>query len=126
MVNIEGIDVETLHTKLKVKRVERLVREVFGKSIDIDEFANSLHLREKPKHMPKNLFYSMLGLGILKSKSFLVVHLYTNKFNLGEDKYFNKTNEFAEKYEQLFLGDGKEVTINTNYTKREILLRRLY
>ena len=119
MVRIEDVTVESLHRKLKRKKVEELIKEVFGKFIDITECANSLYVRER--HIPKFLFYPMLGFGLVKSKSFLGIRLHYDKFDLSDEKYLDKTKELAEKYKMEF---GNEVTIKTDYSEITKLLAK--
>lgn len=102
MVKIEGISIEELHDKLKRGKVGKLVREIFGKDISIRiSDLDNLYIREK-KSTPK---------------AFLVMHSYKDEFRLREEKYFDKTKELAEKYEQLFGTETSEVTIKLDYSK---------
>ncbi len=107
MVKIEGISAEELHSELKKKKVEKLVKEVFGKEIEVDECVGNLFVREK-----SNL------INILKmspNPSFLNIYLSLgkNNFELKDSKYFDKTYELANKYETNF---GGEVTIKLDYS----------
>jgi len=108
MVKVEGINIWELHSKLKIGKIEKLVKEVFGKDIDIDECAGNLFVREK------QTIYNKLRM--LSNSSFLTIYTFINKnkFKLKNEKYFSKTQELAEKYEQLF---GGEVTIKLEYRK---------
>ncbi len=114
MVKIEDVTVESLHRKLKIRKVEKLAREFFG-PLAITEVANSLYIEEKPKYIPENLFKAMSGLGIIISNQFLVIHLYGEEFNVKDKEYFDKTMEFARQYSTNF--GGKGITLITDYSK---------
>jgi len=108
MVKIEGISVEELHKKLKIKRIEKLVKDVFGKNIDLSQCVN-LYVGEKPR------FLNYLKMSF--SKPFLTINLFIdkNRFCLNDRKYFDKTYEFAKKYQDYF---GEETTIKLEYPKK--------
>jgi len=107
MVNIEDIGVKELHNKLKNKQIGRLVREVFGKDVNIDECIGNLFLSEEENKWKPGL----------DPKCFLVIFPNKNKFILKDEKYSDKTREFAEKYEQLFGTETNEITIKLAYFK---------
>lgn len=96
------IDARGIQEKLKMGKVGKLIKEVFGNSFEI--------------------IYSDFNKITVQEKDFddfsFVIALEKNEFHLRNRKYFNKTKELAEKYEQLFLGDKKEVTIKTRYFKK--------
>ena len=104
MVKIEDVTVENLHSKLKTKKVGKLIKEVFGEDINISEGGYSLFIRVKPKDSPVRII----------PNSFLKVDLSRDYFILTDKKYFDKTKELADKYETNF---GGEVIIKTNYSK---------
>ena len=108
MVKIEGIDVDKLHVKLKIGKVEKLVKEVFGKDVKIDECVCNLFVMEKQKIYDK--------LRMKPNPPFLIIYLLINKnkSELKNKKYLDKTKELAEKYEANF---GGEITIKTDYSK---------
>lgn len=96
MVKIETISVKDLHKKLKAKRAGKLAEEVFGEDIKADCFYGDLAISDK-------------------SSTFLTVLIDINRFSLSRKEYFDKTYEFAEKYESNF---GGEVTIKPEYSKK--------
>ncbi|MCX6749852.1 MAG: hypothetical protein NTZ83_00160 [Candidatus Pacearchaeota archaeon] len=98
MVKIEDVTVENLHSKFKLKRVERLIKEVFGDSIDTAEYSLGLFVAEK-----------------YKEGHFLKISSYEPRFFLTDRKYFDKAKELAEKYENFF---GEEVILKTDYSKK--------
>jgi hypothetical protein len=64
MVKIEGISIEELHSKLKREKVGKLVKEVFGKDINVRiSDLNHLYIREKER----------------TPEAFLVIHSYKQK-----------------------------------------------
>ena len=97
-----------MHIKLKKGRVERLVKEIFGKNIDITECTDNLFVREK-----SNL-RDFLKMSARPSFLNIFLSIDKNKFELKDAKYYDKTYEFAEKYEANF---GGEVKIRTDYSK---------
>ena len=109
MVKIEGISVDELHIKLKTGKVEKLVKEVFGKDVEISEYVNILFVKEKQTIYDK--------VRMVPNPSFLNIFLSINKnrFELKTHNYFDKAKELAEKYETNF---GGEVTLQTDYSKR--------
>jgi len=108
MVKVEGISVEELHERLKRKKIERLVKEVFGENFAVDESIGNLYIRKRKK---SNL-WEILSMSF--PKFFLNIFPDKNKFNLKDKRYFDKTYELAEKYELLF---EIEPTIKTDYRK---------
>jgi len=108
MVNVRGIDSEKIHFKLKKGRTKGLLKEVFGKEFVVDEFLDNLYVRKKPSLFN---YFSMSW-----PKSFLTIdlNLDKNSFKLIDEKYFDKTIEFAENYEKYF---GVEVNLVTDYSR---------
>jgi len=94
------IDVTGIQRKLKMAKTGKLIKEVFGNSFGIK--------------------YSDLDQIIIREREssddfFLIITLQKNEFHLKDRNYFDRTEELAEKYEQLFLGDGAEAIIKTRY-----------
>lgn len=89
--------------KLKMKKTEKLIKEIFGDSFDItDSLLDIIYVRDKASQYP------------------LIISLSENILALTNRQYFSKTRELAEKYEELFgtektNGKGGEVTIKTTY-----------
>lgn len=84
--------------KLKMKKTEKLISNLFGDSFDItDSLLDIIYVRDKASQYP------------------LIISLSENVFALTNRQYFDKTMELAEKYESNF---GGEVTVKTNYSKR--------
>ncbi len=108
MVRIEGINAEKIHLKLKTSRTKGLLKDIFGKEFVIDEYFNSLYVRKRPS------LFNYLIMSWPKSFLSIDLNLDKNKFKLINEKYFNKTIEFAENYEKYF---GVEVNLITEYPR---------
>lgn len=98
MVKIEDI------TTTKVDKAGQLAEEVFGKSVDVYTRRNITEVYVI-KHFMK----------FFNPKLILAVTPSLNEVRLYNEKYFDKAEEFASKYETNF---GGKVTLKTNYSKR--------
>ncbi len=86
--------------KLKMKKTKGLIKQIFGDSIKItDSLLEDISVKEE------------------NSQDFLIISLKRNVFALMNRKYFYKTYELAEKYEELFGIETGESTVKTYYSR---------
>lgn len=109
MTNFDHIRAEKIQKKLKNKKVRKLVKEVFGKSIDVNCFGSVINVKERQRGLAQFFDYDVPA-------TFLTLFSCDNYFVLREEKYLDKTKEFAEKYKESF---GGETTIKPNYSLRK-------
>lgn len=100
------IDASGISRKLKMKKTEKLIKEIFEDSFDI---------RSSP----------LAILSVRKedsSEDFLIIGLKENNFTLFDRQYFDRVYDLAQKYEELFGTEktdekGGEVDFRIRYYK---------
>lgn len=107
MVKIEDI------AESKGPEVKQLAKEVFGKSGNISVIKPDLY----EVYVIKNRFLSFFP--PFDQTLILAIDTSFDELKLYKEKYFDKAKELANKYETRF---GKEVTIKTDYSRKQGLL----